>query len=668
MVGRVCLTIYLIWVVTAVWAANPVVNPFTQPYTVAEDPLAEKQLVQISATADAGETIVSCRVKSANPGGPFSVKEVNTGEFWVVRDTTAALSYATTNFYSLQIDCRDSKNQNSAAVDLFVYVTPNTPPTITSYPTATATPVDVNTFNYATDTVYQVLATDAEGDTLTYSLLSQQPNSGLFSINSATGKITATRDLHTITTSSYLLTVQVADTRNTISDFHVAVTLDNLNTAPMIVNLPTTITIPEDAGAGTTLIKLDVVDATAYPGPVKPTCTFSPSTESYKFTLNTDNTITLSASNLLNYEVRNTYTITCSATDGYYSTDGKDVLTVNIQNVNEPPAFNSNNYYCTIAEGQMHDHYCTLSLTIVDPEGDALKSIGFRTSVSQSGNFYYDPTLKRVYFNVDYDLENSFPENPTDQILEAVDSGGATVTSTVHITVTDTNDNTCVFGSNLIYKQIDQSAVLGQIDAFTFTDADLTSPNKDAKIQIVSSTPTNSGDYMTVLPTGEVYYTAYIPYANSGSSYSMLVKCVDGGTPALSAFATVIISYTYVQTTTTTTTTTSTASTTTTAAPVKTIWDYPWFVAVFSIFMVLIAALLIIGLAYFIYKCCCQKPSPTEIEPRRKIYPDRYDNRGNHSSPFDDDDYLRSSRSDYPRSWNSNEVVTPRQIPALEYK
>ncbi|CAL1532686.1 unnamed protein product [Lymnaea stagnalis] len=664
--GQFRLLIFGVCFLISPTTAAVTINEFTQPTYVAEDPTVLTKLVEITVSDSGGATVTDCDVVASSPNGPFSVSPYST-EFWVVYDATSNLDYSTTNFYELTLECAAS-SVKSNRVKLFVYVTPNSPPVITAYPTATAT-LDASTFDVSTAAVYQVTATDAEKDTLTYSLLSQQPSQALFSIDSATGKITANRDLRLLSTSSYILTVQVSDGKNVISDFHVVVNINKLNTAPVILNLPTSINIPEDAVSGTTLIALSVEDNTAYPGPVKPTCTTSPSSDGYKFTLNADNTITLSASNLLNYEVRKTYTITCRATDGYLSTDGNDVLTVNVENVNEPPVFNSNPYYCTIAEGAQRDHYCTLSLTITDPEGDPLSSLDFEPA---SSDFYFDKSTNRIYFSVAYDVDVVHTTDPVSLILKAVDSGGATATASVIITVTDDNDQTCAFDKSTIYQSIDQNTALGALGAFIVTDEDLTSPNKDTKVEIVSSSPSNSGSYITVTGAGELYYIGSVPAANSGSSYTMVVKCKDGGTPARSAFATVIVSYTYITTTTTTTTTAATTITTTTKAPEKTIWDYDWFIAVFSIFMILLAAAVIGLIAYIVYKCCCQTPQRPNYPPRRKVNPEyQYDDRRiTRSSYYDDDDYLRTSRSDYNynRSWQSHQAISPRQIPALEYR
>lgn len=81
-----------------------------------------------------------------------------------------------------QIKCTDGVDVSSEQ-SLFVYVQPNLPPTIKNYPSDHVA-LNAFTFNYATDTVYTLVTSDPESDTMTYTLSSQQPNIGLFELDS----------------------------------------------------------------------------------------------------------------------------------------------------------------------------------------------------------------------------------------------------------------------------------------------------------------------------------------------------------------------------------------------------------------------------------------------------------------------------------------------------
>lgn len=82
----------------------------------------------------------------------------------------------------VQVSCMDNTGVGRSDADLFVYIQPNLPPVIADYPHYSTT-LDVNNFQYPTATVYQVSATDPEGEQISYSLTSQQPSIGLFSFD-----------------------------------------------------------------------------------------------------------------------------------------------------------------------------------------------------------------------------------------------------------------------------------------------------------------------------------------------------------------------------------------------------------------------------------------------------------------------------------------------------
>ena len=63
------------------------------------------------------------------------------------------------------------------------------------------------------------------------------------------------------------------------------------------------------------------------------------------------NTIT-TGETLLDFETTDKYLITCVVFDGFlYSVD--DVLTMHVNNVNEPPVFNAGTYFCTLPESKV---------------------------------------------------------------------------------------------------------------------------------------------------------------------------------------------------------------------------------------------------------------------------------------------------------------------------
>lgn len=488
-----------------------------------------------------------------------------------------------------------------------------------------------------------------------------------FLVKTATSspKLRATKDLRYVTEPSFILTIGISDGKNTINNFKVLVTIENLNIAPVIRNLPSVVSIPENAPSGTAVIKLSAEDPPPNSATIVPTCNTFPAADDFKFQYAPgSSSITITGNDLLDYESRDTYTITCSVNDGFLSSDGSDKLTINVENVLEGLNFDSTDYNCVLTEGEARKIYCTLPVTITDLDGYAVDQVQFVTS-SGSDNFYYDKNTQRVYLDVHYDVDNNAMPSSADLVLKAKDTGGSTATATVHITVTDTNDNTCQFDKDVSYRKIDQSTPLGTLDSFAVTDGDLTSPNNAVKVKIDSANPPDSVNYISVSDTGVVSYISNIPTANSGSSYSMVISCQDGGTPARSSLATVVVSYTVL-----TTSTSSTPSTTsTTAANEEDLFKHPWFVAVFALLMLCVFAGLIGLVAFLLYKCCCQQLRAENH--RNKITPSEYSGGSDTYSQHDRDNNSSVSvrdNMDYSHSWQHNQIVSPRQIPALEYK
>ncbi|MDO8528487.1 MAG: putative Ig domain-containing protein, partial [Nanoarchaeota archaeon] len=140
--------------------------------------------------------------------------------------------YVTTGSYFIILSSTDaSGSQSEYTLDLRVNpsVPTNHAPIITSSP---ITSVDENTA-YA----YNVDATDADGDFLTYSL-TQNPLG--FSINSATGLITGTAPSVTPGTT-FIITVQVSDgITSTSQTYTLAVNDISSNNPPLVISTPVT--------------------------------------------------------------------------------------------------------------------------------------------------------------------------------------------------------------------------------------------------------------------------------------------------------------------------------------------------------------------------------------------------------------------------------------------
>lgn len=492
----------------------------------------------------------------------------------------------------------------------------------------------------------------------------------MISFQTAQNKIKVTRDLRSVSEPSFILAFSISDGKNTVDNFKVLVTLINMNTPPAIRNLPSAVSIPENTPGVTSLIKLSVIDDTPYSGSLVPTCTTFPTSDSSKFQFSSGSpNITISAIEQLDYEARDSYIISCSVTDGFLSSDGLDELTINVENVIEGLAFNSKDYYCKLSEGVIRENYCTLPVSVTDYDEYALQFVKFEAS-PESDKFFYDSKTKNVHVNVNYDVDNGLMPTGVDLPLKATDLAGSTAAATVHITIIEANDNGCKFDKDVSYIKVDQFTQLGTLDAFVVTDGDASSPNNAVEVQIVSSTPPDAGNYISVSDKGVVSYVDNIPPAKSGSSYVIAIRCKDGGVPSKTSLATVMVSFTLLATSRFTSSTVYTTAT----KPEKDIWDYDWFVAVFSLLMITLIAALAAAIAYLVYRFYCKKSWATKETQGNKVSPSGNERNETQSRSYNDDydeDYFATSvRSgyNYGHSWHNGPMISLRQIPGLEYK
>ena len=116
------------------------------------------------------------------------------------------------------------------------WLTPNRPPEIKSVPVETATA--------GVEYVYDVNATDPDGDTLTYSLISVEPPG--MEINPDNGKITWTLPIDATVGYEFNVTVQVEDEEGLIDTQDFTITISERELVGIEVD-PETMTLPLDA-------------------------------------------------------------------------------------------------------------------------------------------------------------------------------------------------------------------------------------------------------------------------------------------------------------------------------------------------------------------------------------------------------------------------------------
>ena len=195
-----------------------------------------------------------------------------------------------------------------------------------------------------------VTATDSDdGDTLTYSL--QGTDSGSFTINSSTGQIKTYTTLDHETKDTYHVAVFVRDSKNiygdsdTVDDDSIDVTINvtDVNEPPAFDSTaPTDLNVVENTTAG-----IDIGSpVTATDPDVGDTLTYSLDTgDGSAFDI--DSSGQIKTKGALDREVKDSYTVTVSVTDGNdaqgnvdTTADDTRTVTITVDNVVEPPTFN----------------------------------------------------------------------------------------------------------------------------------------------------------------------------------------------------------------------------------------------------------------------------------------------------------------------------------------
>ena len=158
-----------------------------------------------SATDPNGDTLTYA-IAGGNEDGKFVIN-TTTGAITVA----GSLDYETTPTYSLRVEVSDGANEASVSVEITVTEV-NLPPV---YPTE-GFGFSVNESVGSYGAVGYVVATDPEGDAVTYAITGGNPNTQ-FSIDSNQGLIVVRRALNFSARSSYTLTVRATDARGNAS-------------------------------------------------------------------------------------------------------------------------------------------------------------------------------------------------------------------------------------------------------------------------------------------------------------------------------------------------------------------------------------------------------------------------------------------------------------------
>ncbi len=282
-----------------------------------EDPIntAPKITVQnFNASEDANDTTVFGKVVATDAEKDaltFSLKTnsnalfeiTNTGDISLATGKT--LDFETAESHTLSVAVTDGKLTSNAAVTITVVdVDENVAPTIA----AQTFSIDENS---ATNTVIgTVAATDADGDTLTFS----SSNLGSLFALSTSGELTVAGDLNFENSASYTISVTANDGQLDATA-QIVINVNDVNDAPVIG--VTEFTVAEDINETTVIGNVGVTDEDG-----DNVTTYNINANSFNangvefFTIATNGDITLIPGQNLDFETKNLHTISLEVNDG----------------------------------------------------------------------------------------------------------------------------------------------------------------------------------------------------------------------------------------------------------------------------------------------------------------------------------------------------------------
>lgn len=523
----------------------PEIHNLPASYFLSEDSSVQTSLFTINATDTADD--VECMFDSLPAGYPFVVlRNPTTNYYEIYVEANPGFDYDVQSTYNLDIVCTD-QYANSDIKRFSVYLQENQPPVVHNLQAA-VTLSTTETIGYS---VFTVNATDAEGDTLTFTMTPVTAPAP-FDIY-AGGQIQLNADISSYTTTGYDLEIYVSDGRATVGPKILTVIIQDINDPVLISNLPlaSSLSVPENTPLSTSVFTVSYSDQDTQTWTF--TESYTPGTGSSYFSLDSSGLISTSGT-ILNYETlaaagSTTFTLTISVSDGTAS--DTDPLVIDITNVNEAPAFPQSSYSLSKEESPAGTVIGTPSFAVTDPDiGDS-----FSYSIncgSYTHYFLMDTSTGEVSFQSDYYIDAGLPANVTCTVT-VEDTGSLTDTATLYIYISDTNDNTPVFSPASYTFFISYYTSVGTIiGTITATDGDAGS---FGTLTYTLDQSSLLDEYFDIDNNGQIGVKK-TPNGNAigyATPVTVTANAYDGGGLSDSAIVTIVISDTTTTSTTTTT-------------------------------------------------------------------------------------------------------------------
>ena len=467
--------------------------------TVAENTAASTNIGSAVAATDADNDTLTYTLGGTDAAA-FGIVST-TGQI----QTKAALDYEIKNAYSVTVTASDETLTDTINITINV-TNVNEAPTFTDGTSATRS-IAENTAA-GTNIGNAVSATDVDADTLTYTL--GGTDAAAFGIVSTTGQLQTKAALDYETKNAYSVTVTASDGTSTAT-INITINVTNVNEAPTFTDgTSATRSIAENTAAGTNIgnaVSATDVDAD--------TLTYTlGSTDAAAFGI-VSTTGQLQTKAALDYETKNAYSVTVTASDGT-STDTINI-TINVTNVNEAPTFTDGDSTTrTVAENTTFGTNIGSTVAATDADEDTLT---YSLGGTDAASFSIVSTTGQLQTKNALDYETKREYTVT---VSVSDGKGGTDSINITINVTDVNEPPTFTEGDSTTRTVAENTATGTNigAAVSATDA-----NNDTLTYTLGGT--DAAAFSIVSTTGQIQTKAALDHEKN-DTYSVTVSVSDG--------------------------------------------------------------------------------------------------------------------------------------------
>ena len=402
------------------------------------------------------------------------------GNWPALLDFVSAPDYEQQTQYAATIQISDGTLTTNAPINIFINNLNDNTPLITSGTTYNA---DENQ-----TAIGIVTATDADGDTVTFSISGSEIN-----IDGNTGILTFASAPDYETKSSYAATVTASDGENSRA-LDLVISVNDVNDNAPVFTSNSSFNIDENQTA------IGTVTATDIEGD---SITFSISGSEINIDANTG---ALTFAEAPDYETKSSYAATVTASDGANSSTQDITITINNINDNAPVITSSSTFSA--------DENQTINvgfITATDADGDTLR-YGIDNSIGDGTEINVNATTGEITFASPPDYETKPSYSGTVRVYEV--DGGNLTTQDITININNLDDESPVFTSNSSFNIDENQTAIGTVTATDVDSDSITFSISGSEINIDAN-------------TGALTF-AEAPDYETKSSYSATVTATDG--------------------------------------------------------------------------------------------------------------------------------------------